>query len=203
MKDPNMKLKKGDVVTFTYDHFTLQGVPVNPVLVRVRTDVSWEDVVIQSSQEMVASKPVNNKGIWSCIVVYGSYLFNLKRGNGWVLENGQRQKYEALFWEFCQSKGFRSTTKLYLVQHPTKLFYRYGGNQFPCPLNNGFNINDYNAQTGRLILRYFEGDFVRALRYLFPEVSFDDNKFQHLASMQYKWQIQKILTSPRGALERS
>lgn len=36
--------KKGDVVTFSYDNYTSLGVPVNPKIVQIRTDVSWEQL---------------------------------------------------------------------------------------------------------------------------------------------------------------
>jgi hypothetical protein len=38
-------LKFGDVVTFAYDHFSRTSILVNPKIVRVRRDVSWEDVL--------------------------------------------------------------------------------------------------------------------------------------------------------------
>lgn len=41
------RLKKGDVVTFTYDSIARQSTPVNPKIVRVRTDVSWRELVLE------------------------------------------------------------------------------------------------------------------------------------------------------------
>lgn len=37
--------KRGDIVTFTYDHLTNSSIPIDPVIHRIRTDVLWKDVV--------------------------------------------------------------------------------------------------------------------------------------------------------------
>eukprot|EP00026_Physarum_polycephalum_P001081 Phypoly_transcript_01082.p1 GENE.Phypoly_transcript_01082~~Phypoly_transcript_01082.p1 ORF type:complete len:1032 (+),score=114.94 Phypoly_transcript_01082:178-3273(+) len=52
-------LKRGDVVTFTYDLMKF-GLPVNPVIYRTRSDISWEDVVRDSSN--LKPPPEVNKG---------------------------------------------------------------------------------------------------------------------------------------------
>jgi hypothetical protein len=36
----------GDVVTFYCESYVRRDVPMNPKVVRIRTDVSWEDVVL-------------------------------------------------------------------------------------------------------------------------------------------------------------
>ena len=36
---------KGNIVTYTYDHLTKAGIPVNPRITRIRTDLFWEDVL--------------------------------------------------------------------------------------------------------------------------------------------------------------
>eukprot|EP00026_Physarum_polycephalum_P002346 Phypoly_transcript_02352.p1 GENE.Phypoly_transcript_02352~~Phypoly_transcript_02352.p1 ORF type:complete len:819 (+),score=94.09 Phypoly_transcript_02352:352-2808(+) len=41
----NMNLKKGDVVTFTYENYTRNSVPTNPKILHVRYDLNWGDVV--------------------------------------------------------------------------------------------------------------------------------------------------------------
>jgi hypothetical protein len=40
-----MKLVVGDIVTFSYEDVALREVPINPQILCVRTDISWEDVV--------------------------------------------------------------------------------------------------------------------------------------------------------------
>eukprot|EP00026_Physarum_polycephalum_P000218 Phypoly_transcript_00218.p2 GENE.Phypoly_transcript_00218~~Phypoly_transcript_00218.p2 ORF type:complete len:903 (-),score=85.00 Phypoly_transcript_00218:118-2826(-) len=37
--------KKGDIVTIEYDNFVRKDVPANPKIVRIRADLSWEDVL--------------------------------------------------------------------------------------------------------------------------------------------------------------
>jgi hypothetical protein len=36
---------KGNIVTYDYDHQTKSGIPVNPRVTRLRTDLFWEDVL--------------------------------------------------------------------------------------------------------------------------------------------------------------
>ena len=36
---------KGDIVSFTYDSFARRDLPINPKIYRVRSDLSWDDVV--------------------------------------------------------------------------------------------------------------------------------------------------------------
>jgi hypothetical protein len=38
-------LRRGDVVTFTYENISHQSIPVNPEILRIRCDISWEEVV--------------------------------------------------------------------------------------------------------------------------------------------------------------
>ena len=37
--------KKGDVVTFSFETYSRNPIPVRPKIFRVRTDVFWEDIV--------------------------------------------------------------------------------------------------------------------------------------------------------------
>jgi hypothetical protein len=41
----------GDVVTFSYESHARRDLPVNPKIFRIRTDVTWEEVVYNSSLE--------------------------------------------------------------------------------------------------------------------------------------------------------
>jgi hypothetical protein len=41
----------GDVVTFSYEIHARRELPVNPEIYRVRTDVSWEEVILNSLKE--------------------------------------------------------------------------------------------------------------------------------------------------------
>ena len=48
---------KGDIVTLEYESYSRKSAPVNPSVVRVRTDLRWEDVVA----EFVIASHVNGK----------------------------------------------------------------------------------------------------------------------------------------------
>jgi hypothetical protein len=42
---------RGDLVTFSYTSYSRNSLPVNPVVYRVRTDISWEDVLQEHETE--------------------------------------------------------------------------------------------------------------------------------------------------------
>lgn len=57
----NVRPHIGDIVTFESDGYSLKGAPVNPKVFRIRTDLSWEDVLLQSA--MQTARPQNLSGI--------------------------------------------------------------------------------------------------------------------------------------------
>lgn len=46
-----VEVKTGDVVTFSYESNSRRDAPVNPTIYRVRTDLSWDDVVLNFRKE--------------------------------------------------------------------------------------------------------------------------------------------------------
>jgi hypothetical protein len=42
---------KGDIVTFSYEISTRKELPVNPEIQKIRTDISWEDVLASHTNE--------------------------------------------------------------------------------------------------------------------------------------------------------
>lgn len=42
---------KGEIVTFSYESYARRDLPVNPRIFRIRTDVSWDDVIRNLSNE--------------------------------------------------------------------------------------------------------------------------------------------------------
>jgi hypothetical protein len=54
MEVPNiddLQLQRGDIVTVSYENFSRRAIPVNPKLVRIRKDVSWEEVLQSYTDE--------------------------------------------------------------------------------------------------------------------------------------------------------
>lgn len=47
----DLQLKRGDVVTFTYDSLYRGSTPVNPTIYRIRTDLSWREILFEASGE--------------------------------------------------------------------------------------------------------------------------------------------------------
>lgn len=50
--------KLGDVVTFSYESNIRRDIPVHPKIYRIRTDISWEEVMYNSLQD---NKYLNSK----------------------------------------------------------------------------------------------------------------------------------------------
>ena len=44
-------LQKGDIVTYSYEVHARSEVPVNPTITRIRTDVTWKDVMMSFASE--------------------------------------------------------------------------------------------------------------------------------------------------------
>lgn len=40
-----LKLNKGDIAMFTYDNYSRYSLPVNPKVYRIRTDITWEEII--------------------------------------------------------------------------------------------------------------------------------------------------------------
>jgi signal peptidase I len=51
--------KRGDIVTFTYETYSRRDVPVNPKLLRVRKDVSWESIVVDHIRSTPQPQPLS------------------------------------------------------------------------------------------------------------------------------------------------
>lgn len=62
--------KKGAIVTFAYDNYTQGCAPVNPKLVRLREDVSWDDVINDHLSQ--SPRPLILNGI---LPLFLSFLF--------------------------------------------------------------------------------------------------------------------------------
>eukprot|EP00026_Physarum_polycephalum_P003961 Phypoly_transcript_03978.p1 GENE.Phypoly_transcript_03978~~Phypoly_transcript_03978.p1 ORF type:complete len:727 (+),score=78.73 Phypoly_transcript_03978:92-2272(+) len=67
----------GDVVTFSCDNFSRQELPVSPKIIRIRTDVLWEDVVLNLATE---KRQLNSQSL-----VFGDYT--VKPAGFWNLKN--------------------------------------------------------------------------------------------------------------------
>ena len=65
--------KIGDVVTFAYEKNSRRDIPVRPKIIRIRTDISWEDILRNTLTEG------NNitKGIrLACVCIKLKFLFS-------------------------------------------------------------------------------------------------------------------------------
>ena len=70
------KIRRGDVVTLAYDSYSARGVPKNPKIHRIRSDVTWEQVVVDYSMKTPQSQSIS-----------GMFLLLMLSGCGrWYLE---------------------------------------------------------------------------------------------------------------------
>jgi hypothetical protein len=60
--------KVGDIVTFSYEDFSRKASPVSPNIYRIRTDISWKDVVRNSEEEAAFSKQMEEGSSNFCIL---------------------------------------------------------------------------------------------------------------------------------------
>eukprot|EP00026_Physarum_polycephalum_P001049 Phypoly_transcript_01050.p1 GENE.Phypoly_transcript_01050~~Phypoly_transcript_01050.p1 ORF type:complete len:906 (+),score=142.25 Phypoly_transcript_01050:476-3193(+) len=74
---PGLRPKIGDIVTFSYEDFSRKASPVNPNIYRIRTDVSWKDVVRNFDEETAFSKQMEEA------------KFTAKRYGFWSAERGK------------------------------------------------------------------------------------------------------------------
>jgi hypothetical protein len=45
MAQPDFPIKKGDVVTFTFENHSQRDIPIHPKIYRIREDVTWREVL--------------------------------------------------------------------------------------------------------------------------------------------------------------
>jgi hypothetical protein len=50
------KPKEGDVVSFSFDNSSRRALPTNPKLFRIRTDMPWENVLLEFAQRESETK---------------------------------------------------------------------------------------------------------------------------------------------------
>eukprot|EP00026_Physarum_polycephalum_P001387 Phypoly_transcript_01388.p1 GENE.Phypoly_transcript_01388~~Phypoly_transcript_01388.p1 ORF type:complete len:627 (+),score=98.80 Phypoly_transcript_01388:211-1881(+) len=76
----------GDVVTFSYESNSRRDAPVNPVVYKIRTDLDWEDVVLNyakekrhlSTQSRIQNFTAHAKGHWTTQAMR-NYLINFAK----------------------------------------------------------------------------------------------------------------------------
>jgi hypothetical protein len=59
---------------FTYENFSLRSAPVNPKIVRIRSDITWEDILYNEAMQMQALSTLALNGITSCLVLFRELL---------------------------------------------------------------------------------------------------------------------------------
>lgn len=52
--------KRGDVISFLYDNYSKKSIPVSPRIYRIRTDLSWEEVIDRYLKTPAHARPLNS-----------------------------------------------------------------------------------------------------------------------------------------------
>eukprot|EP00026_Physarum_polycephalum_P001003 Phypoly_transcript_01004.p1 GENE.Phypoly_transcript_01004~~Phypoly_transcript_01004.p1 ORF type:complete len:1224 (-),score=188.92 Phypoly_transcript_01004:75-3746(-) len=84
---------RGDIVTFTYDSFSRRALPINPKIFRKRSDVTWEEVVMNHEKDA--------KSNGSQQVVMG---YTHKPVGYWLSQQGNNVR--VFFEEFAKANNF-------------------------------------------------------------------------------------------------
>eukprot|EP00026_Physarum_polycephalum_P001864 Phypoly_transcript_01867.p1 GENE.Phypoly_transcript_01867~~Phypoly_transcript_01867.p1 ORF type:complete len:897 (+),score=81.10 Phypoly_transcript_01867:37-2727(+) len=161
---PLPNLKKGDVVTFSYDHFSSKGIPVKPKLLKIRTDVLWKDFF----SDVPSPHARNNSAT------------EVRSAGYWVKGKGKnmRQFFENFAWD----RGM----------DPLVLHTWYHTPQSVV----------MESEAAKVIVRYFDNNYIRTLSYVFPELAFDVSKFLHINRNHYKDASKRRKWFERVALRR-
>lgn len=138
---------RGDVVTFNYESYSRRSVPVNPKIYRIRTDMSWEDVLRAHAKEAPQSQTftdVSKRAIHS----------KTHPHHYWTSEKGKNMR--VFFEDFAKANDFDPllATNWYRVSRKVVLKAR-----------------------GSTVLSHFNWSLIKSLVSLFPEVKFDPTKF--------------------------
>ena len=51
--------RSGDIVTFTYQNYSSRSIPIHPTIVRIREDLTWEEVVTSFLREKPQAHKLN------------------------------------------------------------------------------------------------------------------------------------------------
>lgn len=100
------KPKKGDVVTFWFESFSRNAVPVKPTIYRIRTDIAWKDVMHNHAKDISQSQMLNGT---SNVLHYSYFLVETSQKaigvipfGYWTTEKGKNMR--KFFERFAKSR---------------------------------------------------------------------------------------------------
>jgi hypothetical protein len=59
------KIKIGDIISYKYSNLTLKNYPINPIIFRIRSDLTWDDVMMNQGTKI---RSIDGKIIFSSSV---------------------------------------------------------------------------------------------------------------------------------------
>lgn len=99
-----VKIKKGDIVEFSYVRHARQSAPTHPTILRIRKDVTWEEVLRNWDEKTSETNSVLmfNNVIFTMIL--GAHRSLSKGAGRWTPEN--RANARIFFENFAKSRNF-------------------------------------------------------------------------------------------------
>eukprot|EP00026_Physarum_polycephalum_P002361 Phypoly_transcript_02367.p1 GENE.Phypoly_transcript_02367~~Phypoly_transcript_02367.p1 ORF type:complete len:559 (+),score=39.39 Phypoly_transcript_02367:620-2296(+) len=89
-------IREGDVVTFSYESISRNSVPMNPTVLRKRSDVTWSQVFLYSSSDLPRARSLNE-------ISHKITSFMLENSKDWITK--KRDKMRIFCEKFAASKG--------------------------------------------------------------------------------------------------
>eukprot|EP00026_Physarum_polycephalum_P001768 Phypoly_transcript_01770.p1 GENE.Phypoly_transcript_01770~~Phypoly_transcript_01770.p1 ORF type:complete len:893 (+),score=154.72 Phypoly_transcript_01770:58-2736(+) len=219
--------KEGEVVTFSYESSARREIPLGPRILRVRGDLTWEDVVRMDSAQgasqlsgstaksfgyapkptryWTSEKGANMRTVFEAIAKNGNFdplvaenwyeytpadIVNM--GGEQVIRNFKGSIFRALvdlFPEVHFDGNKFTNTPLKFWGNPSnrrKFLERFAEEKGFDPLlaENWYSVHigeiDAFEKGGRTIVAAYNGNLSETLVHLFPEVHFDEKKFDML-----------------------
>eukprot|EP00026_Physarum_polycephalum_P001173 Phypoly_transcript_01174.p1 GENE.Phypoly_transcript_01174~~Phypoly_transcript_01174.p1 ORF type:complete len:997 (+),score=112.19 Phypoly_transcript_01174:34-3024(+) len=148
----DIPLKRGDIVTFTYENYSRFAIPIKPKVTRVRKDLAWEEVVAAHEQQLAQHQELSEFSVQT------TNFLSHKPFGYWVAEKGKNMR--AFFEKYARSRNLDPLV--------------------PESWYPNARQSIISGPGSRSIMHYYKGSVIKALVHLFEEVGFDQAKFQRV-----------------------
>eukprot|EP00026_Physarum_polycephalum_P000547 Phypoly_transcript_00548.p1 GENE.Phypoly_transcript_00548~~Phypoly_transcript_00548.p1 ORF type:complete len:911 (+),score=120.65 Phypoly_transcript_00548:114-2846(+) len=146
---PNAEIPaKGDVVTFGYESNSRGAIPVNATILRIRTDVSWEEVVYNFTRDASEKQKLNEYS-------HDAVGYTSSPVGYWTERKGANIR--KFFERVAKSKNLDP-----LMPDTWYLLSRKDIESVPG---------------GSTIMHHLKGGYIQAMLYMFPDIGLDPTKF--------------------------
>eukprot|EP00026_Physarum_polycephalum_P002865 Phypoly_transcript_02874.p1 GENE.Phypoly_transcript_02874~~Phypoly_transcript_02874.p1 ORF type:complete len:846 (+),score=138.45 Phypoly_transcript_02874:54-2591(+) len=145
--------KSGDIVSFSFQSYSQKSLPVKPEIFRIRTDLTWEGIVQEYEKE------VQEKEVSQALNESSRKNLGWKPMGYWSDEAGKK-KMRAIMEKFAKNE-------LKIDPLDSAGWYRQKRSE----------IILQSSDVSKIVTKH-AGSLIFALKNLFPEIAWDDSKFQ-------------------------